>query len=134
MAVHELSAARHRMCGQLRDLDSIFKPKIADVAPGVLSSLQDLGASLVYYSTFTHCSSLISRCTAQSCFSRYADGKIRSRQIIRKMTFPICQFFVAEKLPNPTLTFSPPRSATGTLGLPTRELAGSFLTGVPLMV
>jgi hypothetical protein len=48
------------------------------------------------------------------------------------MTFPICQFFVAEKLPNPTLTFSPPRSAAGTLGLPTRELAGSFLTGVPL--
>jgi hypothetical protein len=33
----------------------------------------------------------------------------------------------------PTLTSSPPRSATGTLGLLTLGLAGSFLTGVPLM-
>ena len=92
------------MCGQLRDLDSIFKPKIADVAPGVLSSMQDLGASLVYYSTFTS-SSLISRCTAQSCFSRYADGKIRSRQIIRKMTFPICQFFVCGEVTESYIDF-----------------------------
>ena len=34
----------------------------------------------------------------------------------------------------PTLIFSPPRSATGTLGLHTLGLAGSFLIGVALMV
>jgi plasmid stabilization system protein ParE len=33
----------------------------------------------------------------------------------------------------PTLTSSPPRSVTGTLGLLTRGLAGSFLIGAPLM-